>query len=193
MPIEFSCESCQAELRVPDGTGGEACQCPSCDTIVTIPNEVAEAARSSPPERSTAPPPDELLAIPCPTCQQVLHCPTSLLGTKGHCPACKAIFTISPNPQAADQQQWIFHCPRCNQLFDGKPEMRGRRGKCHVCSEVFEIDLQPAPAASAPPPPQSGGLQIACGACEGVMEVPATAAGMTTECPFCKALLEIPA
>ncbi|GAB5403815.1 MAG: hypothetical protein Aurels2KO_20460 [Aureliella sp.] len=141
----------------------------------------------------------ERLAIPCPRCQQILHCPPELVGTKGQCRGCKHIFVISTAPVAAQAEEaWVFNCPSCDQLFDGNEEMRGRKGKCHACGEVFAIELKrPTPepesdgvveANSATPPP----IQLACGACEGVMEVPADSAGCTAECPFCQALLEIP-
>ncbi len=144
--------------------------------------------------------PEDLLAIPCPRCQQVLRCSSELLGTKGQCRGCKHIFVISTAPAAAKTEDaWVFNCPKCDQLFEGNEEMRGRRGKCHVCGEVFTIELkraapEPEPevdifeSSSSSPPP----IQLACGACQGVMEVPADSAGCTAECPFCQALLEIP-
>ncbi len=215
MPIEFACETCTKLLRVPDGTAGQSCQCPACSAILEIPDpaaiEIVEVVESSTTSRR--------LNIPCPKCNFGLKVDPKLLGTKGQCRNCKYIFLISTDPNqagtAAEAQAsgLLFSCPRCNQLFEGKPDMQGRKGKCHTCGEVFPIELRqvdepetptikisrPAgvqqPNVSVKKTPKavpSKPIQLACPACNGVMEVPASAAGQTTACPFCRQLLQIP-
>lgn len=191
MAIEFTCRECSCLLKVPDGTAGQACECPSCQAVMDIPNTADDVVEAQIIE-------DDLLAIPCPKCLKVLRCAPDLLGTKGQCKGCKHIFVISTDPAEAEAEQlWVFECPKCAQLFDGQEEMRGRKGKCHACGEVFAIELKPAEpstekSASSATPASGEPIQLACGACQGVMEVPADAAGCTAECPFCQALLEIP-
>lgn len=206
MTIEFNCQQCESLLRVPAEAAGQDCQCPSCNAIIKVPDEdILDAeivdAEIVEEEPSAA---DQRITVECPHCGKPLTCSADLLGTKGQCVSCRQIFTISHTPIKADATAFVFHCPKCNQLFDGNESMRGRRGKCHVCGEVFAIELEPVtapepepiPAPAPPPPPvqQSGNdaIQLACGACDGIMEVPASAAGATAECPFCQALLEIP-
>ena len=221
MPIEFVCESCARLLRVPDGSQGAQCQCPACKAIVEIPDprSVGMVEVGSPQQRSPAA--TRQLQIACPRCHAGLRCDASLLGTKGQCRQCKYIFLISTDAQAAAGSSpttlpsWIFCCPNCSQLFEGTSEMEGRKGKCHVCGEVFIIELKPAdapkdslkPSASEPGESRSRAVQAAkpirpakvpdvqlqCPSCDGIMEVPASAAGKTTACPFCQQLLQIPA
>ncbi|MFN3190315.1 MAG: hypothetical protein ACE361_07295 [Aureliella sp.] len=98
--------------------------------------------------------------------------------------------------------------------------MRGRKGKCHVCGEVFAIELrndseaqfsepfineplEPSPASTQtnassagdtpkPAAEEAAMVQFGCPNCDGVMEVPATAAGQTTQCPYCSTHLIVP-
>jgi len=200
MTIEFDCPQCESLLRVPAEAAGQDCQCPSCGAIVKAPTEeivdaeivdaeiVEEEAIGGTSQAS------QRITVECPYCDKPLTCSADLLGTKGQCISCRQIFTISLSPVKADVTEFVFHCPKCNQLFDGNESMRGRRGKCHVCGEVFTIELEPVTAPELEPAEESSGdaIQLACGACDGIMEVPASAAGATAECPFCKALLEIP-
>ena len=37
MPIEFTCNGCQSNLRVPDEYGGKQAKCPSCNHVNSIP------------------------------------------------------------------------------------------------------------------------------------------------------------
>lgn len=200
MAIEFTCQQCSCQLRVPDGTAGQACECPSCNAVMDIPDATDGILEAEIIQEDAPAPPQDRLAIPCPRCQKILHCPSKLVGTKGQCRGCKHIFTISTAPVASvEADAWVFTCPSCDQLFEGNEEMRGRKGKCHACGEVFAIQLKRASPA-APEPSDNifeaastdATIQLACGACEGVMEVPADSAGCTAECPFCQALLEIP-
>ncbi len=133
MPIEFLCTNCTRQVRVPDGSEGKKCKCPECQTILKVPDiEVAVI--------------EIKLEVPCPRCDFVLVCDPSLEGTRGLCPNCKFIFTITPpgstptlEPEATLQMTFAFQCPHCQQLFEGKPGMEGRKGKCSHCNEVFEI------------------------------------------------------
>lgn len=202
MPIEFTCDACSRLLRVPDGSGGQACQCPICHKVLLIP----EAAGVSPAASHRSPTSSSpKLKIACPSCGHKLSCAPALLGTTGQCRNCHSIFTIprdgTPRPAPTDSVfAWVFNCPKCDQLFAGQPEMEGRKGKCHACGQVFAIALKPAgeptpPATTttiAPSLPQ-GSIRFACRHCQGVMEVPGNTAGRTTQCPYCQQLLKIPA
>lgn len=156
MPIEFACTTCQKTLRVPDGTEGQPCQCPACESICTIPR----AGQATPTDEVSIPKDivqpnseDDTLTVTCPKCHYPLLCKPELLGTKGQCKQCKHIFVIGQSTEPdAPSSALIFSCPKCDQLFDGKPEMRGRKGRCHSCGEVFVIELRsttplPQPAA----------------------------------------------
>ncbi|MEM7476420.1 MAG: hypothetical protein AAF483_15610 [Planctomycetota bacterium] len=205
MPIEFACDTCSRQLRVPDGTEGSQCECPACKTILLIPEK--------PQEVVVVEEVDTRLKIPCPGCGFVLMAKPELLGTTGQCRKCKSIFTISENPQPSEQQvtKYTFSCPSCKQLFEGKEEMEGRKGRCHSCGEVFRIELKeeeqeemvldfaeesivpnsapaPEPTFTAP-----SDIQISCSSCSGVLEVPASAAGQQTACPYCQQILQVPA
>lgn len=125
------------------------------------------------------------------------------------------------NATEAQPTGMVFSCPKCDQLFEGNEGMRGRKGKCHTCGEVFPIVLKPADKPEVPvrratsgdrpsvdnptnkqagksttsskkSAPVQGTIRIACGSCEGVMEVARSAAGQTTACPYCQQLLQIP-
>ncbi len=220
MPIEFACEACKKLLRVPDGSGGLSCECPSCRTLLEIPDPQAiKVVESANPTRDAGK--SNKLSIACPKCCQELVCAADLLGSRGQCKKCNYIFRISTERQPAAAEQptgLVFRCPKCEQLFEGQEEMRGRKGKCHACGEVFLIELRPAEAArseqtiqktirrtpsqaptkrpkstqSAEPSTAATAIQLECTNCQGVMEVPASAAGQTTACPYCQQLLHIP-
>ncbi len=148
MPIEFNCDSCSKLLRVPDGSGGKQCLCPSCSKVLDIPVPKASASGPS-PANSTSDDTGIALCIPCPRCKHELICDPSLVGTKGQCRSCKHIFVINdlPTSEAASAEQtinWVFSCPKCNQLFEGSEAMEGKRGKCHACGDVFLIELRVA-------------------------------------------------
>jgi DNA-directed RNA polymerase subunit M/transcription elongation factor TFIIS len=220
MPIEFSCNNCNKLLRVPDGSEGKPCQCPSCRAVATVPSRPMVSATSP----VSAPKVDDgKVSVRCPQCQYSLRCAPELMGTKGQCKQCKHIFVIGETQSAEPQKSTlVFSCPKCSQLFDGKPEMAGRKGRCHACGEVFKIELremttddslsltlgQPMEKLSTPkskPSPTTASatqskpifqtapaIQLICGSCSGGLEVPGTAAGQTTACPHCGQLLQVP-
>jgi len=221
MPIEFNCEACAQLLRVPDNSEGQACQCPSCQEIIVIPDPAGTKHNPLDAPQATS---DGKLTIACPQCSHKLICSPELLGTKGQCRNCHTIFTIAPQGSATTATPiehspgWVFNCPKCDQLFEGQAEMEGRKGKCHACGEVFAIELKPAtptrsaartvtttpqtapselarPSAHVPSQPQTAtpaSIQFSCQHCQGVMEVPGSTAGRTTQCPYCQQLLNIP-
>lgn len=221
MPIEFNCEACAQLLRVPDNSEGQACQCPSCQEIIVIPDTAGTKHNPSDASQAAS---DGKLTIACPQCSHKLICSPELLGTKGQCRNCQTIFTIAPLGSATTATPiehspgWVFNCPKCEQLFEGQAEMEGRKGKCHACGEVFAIELKPAnptssaartattsaqkaptkptrPSTNFQSKPQTGtpaSIQFTCKHCQGVMEVPGSTAGRTTQCPYCQQLLNIP-
>ncbi len=153
MPIEFTCNNCNKMLRVPEGTEGKDCQCPSCGSVSTIPKVNgsigADSSTSTAGSASEKPSDDGLIRVTCPKCQYPLRCKPELKGTKGQCKQCKHIFVIGETSVAASEvTALVFSCPKCDQLFDGKPEMEGRKGKCHSCGEVFPIKLRQADSES---------------------------------------------
>lgn len=141
MSIEFHCPHCSQLLRVPEGSQGKKCECPGCQTLLTIP--------------SPTPPPsaaDVMLEVPCPKCSHILVCDASLQGTRGMCKNCKHVFTIGKSSKSpATQEVFAFACPFCNALFEGNPEMEYRKGKCTSCQQVFIIErMKSAPASPQP-------------------------------------------
>jgi hypothetical protein len=142
-------------LRVPEGTEGKSCQCPSCGSVSTVPTMQASigAGPSATNEGagSEKPADDGLVRVSCPKCQYPLRCKLELMGSKGQCKQCKHIFIIGETSVAAvETTALVFSCPKCDQLFDGKPEMEGRKGKCHSCGEVFPIKLRQADSERKP-------------------------------------------
>lgn len=146
MPIEFQCNACSRQLRVPDGTGGKTCCCPGCKTRLPIPQPQSILAA------------DEALSVridvPCPNCGKNLECDATLDGTRGCCPSCAYVFTIrfdsDPNEVVVEIQSFPFACPKCKQLFEGTPDKLGRKGKCTACSEVFIIEKYEPPKQEQP-------------------------------------------
>lgn len=59
MPIDFSCDDCDARIRVPDGSSGKKTKCPKCQKLLLIPASSVPAANKpiSPPASSPAPKP----------------------------------------------------------------------------------------------------------------------------------------
>lgn len=53
MPIEFHCPQCAKRLRTPDSAAGKSAKCPSCGTVVPIPQK----SESQQPPVGPAPPP----------------------------------------------------------------------------------------------------------------------------------------
>ena len=131
MPIEFKCNSCSRTLRVPDGSQGKPCNCPGCMERVIVP---------------CSPSSEEIggrMDVPCPKCRNVLQCDANLDGTRGCCPSCAHVFTISlsnTSTDSASQESFPFACPKCKQLFEGTPDKEGKKGKCTGCGEVFVIE-----------------------------------------------------
>ncbi len=222
MPIEFACERCTRLLRVPDGSQGQACECPACRTVLVIPGHETTRRESTRHEATRTPKPSSnrmrQLMIPCPKCRFELRSQAGLVGTKGQCRNCNTIFTITEDPAAAAasivDSEFVFNCPRCAQLFAGQAEMEGRKGKCHACGHVFAIELKPVEQWQVPVPPgqrspsrnsnansqttstpqgqQPANIQFACNQCRGMMEVPGSTKGQMTQCPYCQAIQTIP-
>lgn len=55
MPIEVSCNNCQAVLRVADEHAGKSARCPQCSNIVAIPSSSANAGTFDHPPGEGAP------------------------------------------------------------------------------------------------------------------------------------------
>ncbi len=47
MPIEFLCQNCSQQLRVPDTAAGKNARCPKCSTILAVPASTTSAAPAS--------------------------------------------------------------------------------------------------------------------------------------------------
>lgn len=56
--IEFSCPSCQAQIRVADGAGGKKGTCPQCKSKLIVPHKSETQEESSPPGEKPAQPPE---------------------------------------------------------------------------------------------------------------------------------------
>ncbi|MCF7961649.1 MAG: hypothetical protein K9M08_12995, partial [Pirellula sp.] len=87
--------------------------------------------------------------VPCPKCKNVLQCDANLDGTRGCCPSCAHVFTISMDHDlsATDNalESFPFACPKCKKLFEGTPDKEGKKAKCTDCSEVFVIERYTPP------------------------------------------------
>jgi len=56
MPINFTCNACQKEIRVPDGTEGKKTKCPFCQAVQTIPTSSDRiTGGESPSPRASSP------------------------------------------------------------------------------------------------------------------------------------------
>ena len=153
MPIEFQCNRCSRLLRVPDGSHGKPCNCPGCKERLIIPSPV-----------EIVPVVEEevygiRIEVPCPKCKNILQCDATLDGTRGCCPSCAHVFTISLDSDSkipvANSDSFPFACPKCKQLFEGTPYKEGKKGKCTGCREVFVIERYhpPTPVRVEPPKP----------------------------------------
>lgn len=145
MPIEFKCNRCSRTLRVPDGSYGRSCSCPGCMNQLVVPVISGEEKGGR-------------IEVPCPKCKNILQCDAKLDGTRGCCPSCAHVFTISLSNVSVDiapQETFPFACPKCKQLFEGTPDKEGKKGKCTGCGEVFVIEcyVPPKPAIVATPKP----------------------------------------
>ena len=145
MPIEFKCNRCSRTLRVPDGSYGRSCSCPGCMNQLVVPVISGEEKGGR-------------IEVPCPKCKNILQCDAILDGTRGCCPSCAHVFTISLSNVSVDiapQETFPFACPKCKQLFEGTPDKEGKKGKCTGCGEVFVIEcyVPPKPAIVATPKP----------------------------------------
>ena len=145
MPIEFKCNRCSKTLRVPDGSQGKPSICPGCKDRLIVPISAGEEGQGR-------------IDVPCPKCRNVLQCDAKLDGTRGCCPSCAHVFTISLSYVSIDsaaQESFPFACPKCKQLFEGTPDKAGKKGKCTGCSEVFVIEryYPPKPVIVVTPKP----------------------------------------
>lgn len=61
--IEFSCPSCQAQIRVADGAGGKKGTCPQCKSKLIVPHESETTDQATPPEEKPAQPPASNLSF----------------------------------------------------------------------------------------------------------------------------------
>ncbi len=132
-------------LRVPDGSHGKACECPGCKERLIVPSANSHD--------------EDILSVridvPCPKCKNILECDASLNGTRGCCPACSHVFTISIDAKSTAIAEQIdsfpFACPMCKQLFEGTPDKDGKKGKCTQCNSVFVIERYQPPKPKAIP------------------------------------------
>ena len=138
MPIEFHCDRCSRLLRVPDGSQGKHCNCPGCKERILVPNPVGLR-----------------IDVPCPKCKNVLQCDANLDGTRGCCPSCAHVFTISMDHDRSTTdnapESFPFACPKCKKLFEGTPDKEGKKAKCDGCSEVFVIERFTPPKSPKSP------------------------------------------
>ena len=145
MPIEFKCARCARLLRVPDGSSGKACECPGCKERLIVPN------RSGLDQETLS----VRIDVPCPKCKNILECDAALDGTRGCCPACSYVFTISMDAKtiavSEQSESFPFACPMCKQLFEGTPDKEGKKGKCTQCSAVFVIERYVPPKPKPKP------------------------------------------
>lgn len=96
--IEFACPDCGLPVRTPLATAGKKGKCPSCGTIVLIP----ELPPGNPPGRSasdsTAARPRsttaERIEFSCLHCGNLVRTPAGAAGKKGRCPSCSRIVDI---------------------------------------------------------------------------------------------------
>ncbi len=190
--LHIPCPKCQYDLVCDANLLGTKGQCRNCKTIFVISQNpgIAGAAVDA---LATG------LVFSCPKCNQLFEGSEEMRGRKGKCHACGEVFVIQ------------LKAPVGAELTEVRaPEMipKSTRARPATKSSTSRLASKPAtrqaskPTASATPrpaqqpavslQPSSPSIQLACAKCEGIMEVPASAAGQTTNCPFCQQLLKIP-
>ncbi|MFO0941941.1 MAG: hypothetical protein U0930_14415 [Pirellulales bacterium] len=175
--VRVTCPKCQYPLRCKTELLGTKGQCKQCKCIFTIGDTKVVA------EDVTA------LIFSCPKCDQLFDGKPEMEGRKGKCHACGEVFHIKL--RAAESSP-----PEPAMKVDSEPSLR-------VTSHTAETKTASTPVSSSnqsksnkapskPVEPASAKLQVICGGCQGMMQVPPSASGKKVTCPHCSQLLQVP-
>jgi DNA-directed RNA polymerase subunit M/transcription elongation factor TFIIS len=131
------------------------------------------------------------MVFSCPKCNQLFEGSEEMRGRKGKCHACGEVFTIQLKDSAGAELSEVRQQDPLKSSRQKPLQPKGSVSKSKSTSGLPTVsDSRQKPSATA-----AGGsstMQLACAKCQGIMEVPVSAAGQTTNCPFCQQLLKIP-
>lgn len=199
--IKIACPKCKHVLSCDPSLKGTKGQCLKCKYIFLISDDPAAVDVGA----------SEWI-FTCPKCDQLFEGSEEMRGRKGKCHSCGEVFAIELKRAKATKDSSLKPSePKAKR--EASPETPKRSPDPSPSTSPASAPApQPAPKPApqpAPEPapkleptpktqpvpqpvPQGPPIQIACPSCEGVMEVPSSAAGQTTACPYCEQLLEIP-
>lgn len=102
MPQVFGCPYCQNPFQVPDDAAGQRYECPSCDTLVEVPDAPEPVVEVQQPEPEI---------YRCPHCNDQFAIESSMYGEKLSCPHCENLIMIeappAPTPTPPVQQETV--------------------------------------------------------------------------------------
>ena len=187
--IKIACPKCKHVLSCDPSLKGTKGQCPKCKYIFLI-SEDPDAVDVGASE----------WIFTCPKCDQLFEGSEEMRGRKGKCHTCGEVFAIelkrAKDTKDASSEPAEPKSKPEDSLKATKPSPQSSSSSAPASAPTPKPAPKPAPkpepTPKAQPVPQGPPIQIACPSCEGVMEVPSSAAGQTTACPYCEQLLEIP-
>jgi len=93
--IRIGCPKCMSTLELPAGARGRCARCNRCGVKFMVP--VLQTAPGAP----SVIPPENMVGIRCPKCEEMLVFPAAARGKKEKCSKCGAIFLIPPRKPSA--------------------------------------------------------------------------------------------
>ena len=193
--LSIPCPNCKHLLLCSPDLLGTRGQCRQCQHIFTITTE--------PQSENIAQP--AALVFSCPKCQQLFEGKAEMEGRSGKCHVCQSVFEIALRPASvstsssissgsAGSSQSAQSAPNPRSVPPGQsaaPRQLRKQATKQTNTQrpptrKNRAARQSAPAASRGP------IQFMCGQCQGLMEVPGSAAGLETACPYCQTVQRIP-
>lgn len=171
--LRIECPDCSHMLlcdRTLEGTKG---QCKNCELVFLISSDPAKVKASVAQSES--------LVFSCPKCEQLFDGDRSMKGRKGKCHACGEVFEIKLRKKKKKKKK--------NRKIDlaKAPSPTPSNAPAPAAPQAAPPAQAPSPAPAPTP-----NIQLSCFKCQGVMEVPGSAAGQKTACPYCHIELLIP-
>ncbi|MEW6355124.1 MAG: hypothetical protein AB1696_02265 [Planctomycetota bacterium] len=106
MPINVKCPYCEKTISARDELAGKRVDCPSCMTMLDIPDGPRLPDSMIPIDALSAggPPPSYYIDA-CPHCGKVVSAPDPIRWASGNCPNCKNPLGQQPKPQEKKSKQ----------------------------------------------------------------------------------------
>ncbi len=184
--VRVTCPKCQYPLRCKSELLGTKGQCKQCKHIFTIGDNKIVA------EDVTA------MIFSCPKCDQLFDGKPEMEGRKGKCHACGEVFHIklraanantTKSDKSATEPMPTSKAQAAPQTTSraSTPSRQGTSSTSNS-AQAGKNTAQPKKPVEAAPTK----LQVICGSCQGMMQVPTSSAGKKVTCPHCSQLLQVP-